>query len=110
MEYGFWLLGFIAPLIRGVNPPLKPWVAAALTVFLILDRLLVVASHTPRIDRAILIPAEHAIALKLEQQSRAFLLRYPGKAGELLFVNPPAIDEQRPIRLGIMHNAHHLSP
>lgn len=44
---GFWLLGFIHPVIRGVNPPLKLRVSASRTVGLILDRLLMVATHAP---------------------------------------------------------------
>lgn len=68
---GIWLLGFILPLIWGVNPPLiltcKVGITPTPAVILIPDSLLKVAPHAPGIDRAVFVPAEHAVAFQLEQ-------------------------------------------
>jgi len=74
---GIWNMGFIAPIIRGVNPSLKLWVTAALPVFLVLNGLLEVAAHASGIDRPIVVPAKHAIAFELHKKRCAFLFRNP---------------------------------
>jgi hypothetical protein len=76
----------------------------------ILDGLLEVATHATRVDSAVIIPAEHAVAFKLHKQRRALLLGYASEACELLLIDPPTVDEQRPIALSVVHDAHHLSP
>jgi hypothetical protein len=92
--FGLWHLGFILPVIRGVNPTLNSWVAALLAVFLVLYRFLKVAAHAAGIDRSVVVSAKHAIAFKLQQERGAFLFRNPRKAGELLPIDAATVDKK----------------